>query len=135
MYNDSKARWPTQHLLNIVKKWTVELKLFKEEFIDFKKLSAHSFEIICRELLPTPLASIKDPNLGWAQIFRAPSWNSTSFLVTAPNNTTDLDYIQYAQTLGVIDSWRRIPNPPNKTQTKAIFWFQLHIPFNVGVSV
>ena len=68
MYNDSKACWPTQHLLNIVKKWTVELKLFKEESIDFKKLSAHSFEIICRELLPTPLASIKDPNLGWAEL-------------------------------------------------------------------
>ena len=123
VHNDTTARWPTTHLLKNVKKWIVERNLFKEDFMDFKIQSPHSFEIVSKELLPTPLPTIKDPNLGWAQIFRAPSWNSNSFIVTSPKNTTDLEYIEYSAQLGSIDTWRRIPNPSNESQQKAIFWF------------
>ena len=58
IYNDKSARWPSKHIENIVKKWIQELKisdhkLFEQDFISFKKIAPHTFEIVSRELLAT----------------------------------------------------------------------------------
>ena len=128
IYNDKSARWPSKHIENIVKKWIQELKisdhkLFEQDFISFKKIAPHTFEIVSRELLATPLAPIRDLNLGWAQLFRAPSWNTSSFTFTVPNHITNLVLLALAEECGTINTWRKIAETPKDTHSTFIFWF------------
>ena len=89
-----------------------------------KQRGKHSFMILSHIPPTLSLAPFNAGELGWAQVYRSPSWNSINVVCLFPAGYDDVKMVNFAKNLGTLCTWRRNTGTLlNPLTNSAIFYF------------
>ena len=113
--NTYEHPFPVDHPIKQVKNWLLSKKIFDNKDIEtFRKTGKHSFIILSYFKPALPYAPHNAEKLGWAQLFPSPSYNTSNFLISFPNQYSSKEMKKFAIQMGTISSWRRFTGSLNK---------------------
>ena len=106
-----------------VSKWLKDSNLYQDGLFKIQKKSSKTFTLLFTKDITVP-ANPLQTKMGWAQLYKPPSINTVSYLLTFPKDSSDEEMVAFASKYGTVDTWKRHTGTiQNLKSNKAVFYY------------